>query len=251
MKKILVAMVAIAGIIVAFVIKNKNEFNPVNVDGSAPVFMASNTKSSKDPLRGINIKKLIMVASANGLQPKVLKAALNSYAWAREHGKLGGNQKTLTVVDFTLPSYNKRMWVLDLQANKVLMTLYTTHGKGSGLAYANRFSNQGSSNTSSLGLYVTSDIYYGKHDKSMRIDGLEKGINDNARARDIVIHAAPYATPEYVQQHHLAGRSWGCYAVAPEVKEELLGYIKGGSALFAYAAPEDKDPIVKNGPIAI
>lgn len=222
-----------------------NHVKPATPTKPAPALAEAN------PLNKINVSKLISNSSAAGLNPKVLKAALNSYVWASEHDKLGQNKNTLTVVDFSLPSYDKRMWVINLDSNKVLMKLYTTHGKGSGVTYATHFSNYGGSEASSLGLYVTSEEYYGKHDKSMRIDGLEKGINSNARNRAIVIHSAFYATPEFVQEHHLAGRSWGCFAVDPEIKEQLLHYIKGGSALFTYAAPEDHDPIVRNGPMTI
>lgn len=226
----------------------KTVLNPTATNDNLQIDnMALQAKSKA--LTGIDIKKLTTVAESQGIKPKALKAALNSYVWASEHGKLGSNKRMLTVVDFTLPSYQKRMWVIDLQAAKVLMSLYTTHGKGSGNAYATHFSNRGNTDTSSLGLYVTSDEYYGRHDKSMRIDGLEQGVNDNARSRNIVIHAAAYATPEYIKSHHAAGRSWGCFAVAPSVKDQLLNYIKGGSVLFTYAAAEDHDPIVSNGPI--
>lgn len=264
MKRLLLAIIAtivIVGLAVTFIFVKKPAENiteqtvvktAVATPPSTPAATPNLHEASvSGPLADINVSKLISVAAADGLKPKALKAALNSYAWAREHGKVGSNQNTLTVVDFTLPSYTKRMWVLDLKSNKVLMKLYTTHGKGSGETYATRFSNRDNSLESSLGLYVTSDEYYGRHDKSMQINGLEKGINNNARSRSIVIHSAYYATPEYIREHHGAGRSWGCFAVAPEVKNQLLDNIKGGSVLFTYAQPEDHDPIVSNGPMQI
>jgi len=183
----------------------------------------------------VNIAKLISVTSNDGLIPQTLKAALGAYSWALSHEKLGRNKDVLTVVDFTLPSYEKRMWVINLRENKVLMKLHTTQGAGSGVVIAKRFSNVNHTQESSLGLYVTSEEYYGGHGKSMRLDGLQKGINDNARKRNIVIHAAAYASPEYIKANHRAGRSWGCFAVAPSRKDNLLAYIKGGSAFFAYA----------------
>jgi len=206
-------------------------------------------KSSK--VADVDVNKLISVASSEGLKPKALKAALNAYSWALHHGKLGSNKNTLTVVDFTLPSYRKRMWVLNLHQNKVLMKLHTTQGAGSGLLYASRFSNKNNTQATSIGLYVTSNEYYGGHGKSMRLDGLQKGVNDNARRRNIVIHEAPYASPEYIKMNHRAGRSWGCFAIAPSSKKALLGYVKGGSAFFAYAQAIEKNTIVSNGPISI
>jgi len=200
---------------------------------------------------GLDVKKLIAVTSSQGLQPKALKSALNAYTWALNNGKLGSNKDILTVVDFTLPSYEKRMWVLNLRKKEVLMKLHTTQGAGSGLVYASRFSNTSRTKASSLGLYVTSEQYYGKHGKSMRLNGLQKGINNNARNRSIVIHEAAYASPAYVKANHRAGRSWGCFAVAPASKKVLLNYVKGGSALFAYARSIEKTPIISNGPIAI
>lgn len=202
-------------------------------------------------IAGVDVSQLLSTASDDGLNPKVLKSALNAYSWAKDHGKLGKNKDVLTVVDFSLPSYEKRMWVLNLHSNKVLMKLHTTQGSGSGLVYARHFSNQSRSQATSIGLYVTSEQYYGGHGKSMRLDGLQKGINDNARNRAIVIHEAAYATPEYIRMNHRAGRSWGCFAVAPSKKEALFDYTKGGSAFFAYAPVLQDNPIVSRGPITV
>ncbi len=209
----------------------------------------ANPQLESQALAGINVPKLIQVTSKDGLQPKALKAALNAYAWAVEHHKLGANKNTLTVVDFTLPSYEKRMWVIDLKSDKVLMKIYTTQGKGSGLVYAKRFSNRIDTDESSLGLYVTSNEYYGHHGKAMRLNGLEKGINGLARRRAVVIHSAWYATPSFIEKNHRAGRSWGCFAIAPDIKNKLLNDVQGGSALFAYALAENHDPIVEHGPL--
>ncbi len=218
---------------------------------SLTVIHATTKKQNNNKVAGVDVNKLVSVTSSQGLKPKALKSALNAYAWALNHGKLGVNKDTLTVVDFTLPSYEKRMWVLSLHQNKVLMKLYTTQGAGSGLVYANRFSNTSMTQASSLGLYVTSDEYSGKHGKSMRLDGLQKGINSNARKRNIVIHEAPYASPAYIKAYHRAGRSWGCFAVAPSSKKVLLNYVRGGSALFVYARAIEKTPIVSHGVISI
>ncbi len=201
-------------------------------------------------LPGLNVSSLVHVASANGLKPTALKAALNAYSWAYQHHKLGANKSTLTVVDFTLPSYQKRLWVLDLVHDKVLLNTYTAQGKNSGLVYATHFSNSPRTDESSLGLFTTDGEYYGEHAESMHLRGLEAGINDNAYSRALEIHAASYVSPAFIKAHHRAGRSWGCFAVNPAVKNKLLNYLKGGSALFAYATAENHDPIVEHGPLA-
>ncbi len=216
-----------------------------------PVASWASQSGASKPLHNIDVSKLEKMASADGLKPQALDAALNAYAWANEHNKLGSNKETLTVVDFTLPSYEKRLWVLNLKDPKVLMKLYTTQGKGSGLVSATRFSNTVNTDESSLGLYVTSNEYYGHHGRSMRLDGLEKGINTNARRRNVVVHSAWYATPQFIKQYHRAGRSLGCFAIAPADKDTLLNHIKGGSVFFAYAKPENHDPVVAQGPITL
>jgi hypothetical protein len=204
-----------------------------------------------DPVTTVNVPQLVKVAVADGLNPKALKAALNAYIWAQDHDKLGENKDILTVVDFSLPSYKKRMWVLDLKDNEVLMKTYTSQGSRSGDVYANEFSNEADSKQSSLGLFVTSEQYIGSHGKSMRLDGLQEGVNDNARLRNLTIHPAIYAAEKFVRANHRAGRSWGCFTIAPALKNKFLNYVKGGSALFAYAAGIENTTAVRNGPLSV
>lgn len=218
---------------------------------AALIFIFSNTYANPASQNNIDLAKLIKATSAKGLKPEALKATLNAYTWALKHDKLGPNKDTLTVIDFTLPSYKKRMWIINLKQNKVLMKLYTSQGKGSGAVYATRFSDRAQTDESSVGLYVTSNEYSGKHGLSMRLNGLEPGINDAARRRAIVIHAAWYVTPHFVKQHHYVGRSWGCFAVNPSKRSQLFKYIKNGSAIFVYAEPEKHDPIATNGPFDV
>lgn len=189
--------------------------------------------------KGIAFAKLYKAAKASGLQEKALTEALNAYSLAYHKGKIGKNKTTLTVVDFTLPSNKKRMWVLDLKHGTVLMKILTTQGKHSGVLYAKHFSNRIGSDESSLGTYVTAHEYMGKHGRSIRLIGLEKGINSNAMRRSVVIHPAYYATPRFVKRVGRAGRSWGCFAVNPAIKPQLLRYIKDGSVLFAYDQQTD------------
>lgn len=183
-----------------------------------------------------------ILAHASGLSPRVLEHALNGYHWALTHGNVN-NPTILTIVDFTKPSTDKRLWVIDLKSGKTLMNLHTTHGSGSGDLYATHFSNRPGSNQSSLGVYKTLNTYGGKHGLSVRLQGLEPGVNNNALSRAIVVHSANYATPSFIAAHHQAGRSWGCFAIDPAKSAQFINLTKNGTVLFAYAKPEDRDPI--------
>ncbi len=175
---------------------------------------------------------------------KALKYAINGYQWALKHHKVK-KAGILTVVNFNEPSYKKRLYVIDLHSDRVLMRLHVAQGKNSGAVYATRFSNQPGSLESSPGIFTTSaGKYFGEHGESLRVRGLEKGINNNVYNRAVVIHPAWYVTPSFIKQNGYAGRSWGCFAVNPARADKLISTVKGGSVIFAYAAPEKNDPRV-------
>lgn len=182
----------------------------------------------------------------DGLSPAVLKAAVNAYRWAVRHHAVA-NPWVLTIVDFNKPSYEKRLWVIDLKKNRVLMHVHVAQGHDGGVA-PTRFSNQPGSHESSPGIFTTvGDRYTGEHGVSLRIKGLEKGINDNALSRAVVIHAASYVTPDFIREMGRAGRSWGCFAVNPVRIKKLIQLIHGGSVLFAYTKlVADHDSIVNH-----
>jgi hypothetical protein len=140
----------------------------------------------------------------------------------------------LTVIDFSLPSTEKRLWVFDLENNITLENTVVSHGKNSGMNKATKFSNKVNSYKSSLGAYLTAETYVGKHGLSLRLDGLEKGINDRARERAIVIHTASYANPSVIEAQGRLGRSLGCPAI-PVNKIDIIKNISEGSVLFIYA----------------
>jgi hypothetical protein len=190
-----------------------------------------------------DINKNKILSSASGLSPKVLDYAVNGYHWALAHGQVN-NPNVLTIVDFSKPSSDKRLWVIDLRNNRTLMNTYTTHGSKSGDLYATQFSNRPGSDQSSLGVFKTLNVYGGKHGMSERLQGLEPGINNNALQRAIVVHPANYVTSSFIAAHHQAGRSWGCFAVDPAKSAELINFTKNGTVLFAYAPPESHDPVV-------
>lgn len=143
-------------------------------------------------------------------------------------------KQLLTIVDFNLPSTDKRMWILDLNTNKVLYNTYVSHGRNTGGLMAENFSNIPESFQSSLGFYITGETYHGGNGYSLRIDGMEKGINDNARKRAIVIHGAEYATENFMKKIGRLGRSYGCPAIPTELTNEVIDLIKGKSVLFLY-----------------
>lgn len=140
----------------------------------------------------------------------------------------------LTIIDFSLSSRVKRLWIIDMVQNKIVFNSLVAHGKNSGEDYANQFSNTNESNKSSLGFYATGEVYQGKHGLSLKLDGLEKGINDNARERAIVIHGADYVSDNFLKNHNRLGKSHGCPAVPMQLSKKIIEIIKNKSCLFIY-----------------
>jgi hypothetical protein len=163
----------------------------------------------------------------------VFETALRAAAAAVERGD-AVEPGTLTVIDFSRPSTQPRMWVYDLRSRTLLFDELVSHGRGSGQTMATAFSNMPESNQSSLGLYRTGETYIGKHGYSLRLDGLEPGINDRARERAIVMHAADYVNAGTARANGYLGRSLGCPALRPEVARSVIDAVKGGGLLFAY-----------------
>jgi len=172
------------------------------------------------------------------VDPDVLGLALEAVECASRAGSVSA-PRTLTVIDFSRPSTEKRLWVYDLNARRLLYEELVSHGQGSGGDLATRFSNEPESHQSSLGLFVTAETYVGRNGYSLRLDGLEPGVNDRARERAIVMHGAPYVSDDAIRSLGRLGRSWGCPAVRPEITRELLDGVREGSLLFAYYPDED------------
>jgi hypothetical protein len=169
-----------------------------------------------------------------GLSKEAFIEGLKGYSVLRSQGKLN-NDNLLSIVDFTLPSTQKRLFVIDLENFKLLFNTYVAHGRNSGKEYAHRFSNSPESHMSSLGFYVTQDTYYGEHGLSLRLEGEEKGFNDNAYSRAIVIHPADYVSEKTVQSLGFLGRSYGCPALPEQVATPIIKTIKDGSCFFVYS----------------
>lgn len=191
----------------------------------------------------------VLAQGAEGLSPKVLAMALNAVASARDHG-ITGKSDLLTVIDYSLPSNQPRLWVLDLSRGKVLFHELVAHGAGSGAKFATQFSNVDESRQTSLGLFVTGGTYEGGNGYSLKLKGLEEGINDRAEERHIVMHGAWYVSAEHARQYGMLGRSWGCPALPQADAKPVIDTIKGGSFVFAYsaAAPATLHASLASGP---
>ena len=166
------------------------------------------------------------------LDKTALTYALKNYYQASAKGL--DHQQILTLVDFQKPSTEKRLWVINMQTKKIMMTELVAHAQNSGGNYATHFSNDSSTHESSLGLYMTKATYYGHHGYSLRLQGLNPGLNDHAYARDIVVHSAPYVSDSFAAHYGRIGRSWGCFALNPAKSKQVIKTVQDGTLLYAY-----------------
>ena len=172
--------------------------------------------------------------SAMGLKKEVFQLALKGYYKLETLGKFQNNY-ILTIIDFSQSSKNKRFYVIDLLHKALLFNTYVAHGKNTGGEYADHFSNVSGSCQSSLGFYITKEEITGKSvGLSLILDGLEKGFNDNAMKREIIIHGADYATEKFIRKNGRLGRSFGCPSLPPDLVKPVVETIKEGSCLFIY-----------------
>jgi hypothetical protein len=174
-----------------------------------------------------------LIAAAPAANPDVLKLATRAAECARRQGLLDGFQH-LAVIDYSVPSTQPRLWVFDVARGRLLFQELVAHGRNTGEKVAEHFSNIEGSKMSSLGLFQTAETYYGSNGYSLRLRGLDPGFNDNALARAIVMHGAPYVSQAIAERLGRIGRSWGCPAVRPEVARTVIDTLKGGALLFAY-----------------
>jgi len=172
------------------------------------------------------------------LESEDLSLKAFEYAWLGYHKLLKKgvlhNTDLLTICDFSQSSSRERMYVIDVRNKKVLYKTFVAHGINSGEEFATSFSNQDESCKSSLGFYVTRKTYYGVNGLSLRIDGLDKGFNDNAYRRSIVIHGAPYVSERILNKYGVMGTTFGCPAIPTEVTGEIIPLMKNGSCFFIY-----------------
>lgn len=186
-------------------------------------------------IRSSKAEELYFSLNANNFELPELKSfekAVEGYTRFKEKGAI--KKDFLTLIDFSLSSNNKRLWVIDMKNKTILFHSLVAHGRNTGNEFAQHFSNKPESHQSSLGFYTTAETYFGKHGYSLRLDGLEKGINSNARDRAIVIHGADYVSDHFIQQQGRLGRSFGCPSLPEELSKEIIDTIKDKSCLFIY-----------------
>jgi hypothetical protein len=211
-------------------------FWSISLSNSAPGERSTNHKTTT----AIDIadQKVRNLYDECGLADK-LKYDVFKQAFAGYNSLELTNKKILSIIDFSKPSNKKRFFIIDIENHKLLFQALVAHGKNSGFINATRFSNRIGSRTSSLGFYRTGTTYIGKHGYSLMLEGLEKGINDNARSRGIVIHGANYVNQKFISgKNSMIGRSWGCPAVSNKISRQIVDLIKGRSCLYIYANDE-------------
>ncbi|WP_448698953.1 murein L,D-transpeptidase catalytic domain family protein [Mucilaginibacter sp. AW1-3] len=167
-----------------------------------------------------------------GMDSTVFEKAVTGFFNLKMANKLASDCSVVTVVDLAKSSCSKRMWIVDLKKMQLVLNTWVSHGQGSGGDMATNFSNEVDSYQSSLGFYVTNNVYRGKHGASVRLNGMDEGFNDMASKRDIVVHAAPYVSQSSINQLGRLGRSQGCPAVSPKVITQVINTIKGKTMLF-------------------
>ena len=169
----------------------------------------------------------------SGLSKQAYDLAQSGFKKMLRQGRLE-NDSVLSIVDFSQPSDKKRLYVLDMRNYKVLYNTLVAHGRNSGKLWAQSFSNRPSSYKSSIGFYLTGHPYDGNNGYSLKLEGLEKGFNNNAGRRAIVIHGARYVCDSYITEQGYIGRSEGCPAVPLQFAKDIINTIKDGSCLFIY-----------------
>lgn len=174
-----------------------------------------------------------LMRQAPGLRENVLRLALDASECGAQRG-LVRRRDLITVIDYSMPSSEPRLFTFNLRTQKLLFRELVAHGKNSGGLLTQFFSNDPGSLATSLGLFVTEDTYMGNNGYSLRLRGLEPGVNDRAKERAIVMHGAYYVSREATKVLGRLGRSWGCPAVRAEIAQKLINTIRGGTPIFAY-----------------
>lgn len=181
-----------------------------------------------------------------GLEYSVFEKAYIGYINLREKGQISAKQPILSIADFTRSSQTKRLWILDLGDKKMLLNTWVSHGKGSGGDIPTQFSNELNSHQSSLGFYLTGEVYYGKHGRSLRLDGLDKGFNTRARERAIVLHGADYVSQQAINGLNRLGRSFGCPAVSNDLSDQVIDWVKNKTVLYIHGAEPNYHSVYLN-----
>ncbi len=197
-------------------------------------------KISEDSLYNKYLDELYIAANLfeTGLDQSVFDKAITGYYNLKNAGKLSSKKSIISIADMNQASTRKRLWVIDVDKKELLLNTWVAHGKNTGDDRATKFSNINSSYQSSIGFYVTGEVYVGKHGRSLRLDGMDNGYNDNARRRAIVVHGAAYVSQGTINSLGRLGRSQGCPAVAADVSDKLISTIEGKTVYFINGADQ-------------
>ncbi|GAB3427494.1 murein L,D-transpeptidase catalytic domain family protein [Niabella aquatica] len=204
--------------------------------------ISEGNKSSKTYSKSIEYVYDSLQLDHQGLSQEAFEYAIHGFEKLDQEGVLS-NDSVLTIIDFDQPSYRKRLYVIDVKNFKVLFNTLVAHGKNTGKEIARFFSNTNESHKSSLGFYITEDTYNGSKGYSLKLRGLEKGINNNAYHRAIVMHGADYVSESFINAQGYIGRSHGCPAVPVELNKPIIQTIKDGSCLFIYNKTYKPSPV--------
>lgn len=176
-----------------------------------------------------------LLKQPNHPKASTLQTAITAFKCANKKGIIT-NKNVLTIIDYDLPSTDRRLWIVNPDSGKIILNTYVSHGKGSGYLFANHFSNRINSNETSIGVYLTKNQYFGHDGDSLRLKGLEKNFNGNAFRREIVIHGAPYVSQYFLSRRGMLGRSKGCPAVEKDQVHHIIDLTKNGSIIVAYSS---------------
>ncbi|MCH9717167.1 MAG: murein L,D-transpeptidase catalytic domain family protein [Gammaproteobacteria bacterium] len=189
-------------------------------------------RCERETIRSFPALRKMLEQPAIHMSPAVISKVITTLRCAEKSHTY--HHQILSVIDYSLPSNQKRLWVFDLRENRMLFHTYVAHGITSGTLLSNQFSNKHNSKASSLGIYKTTQAYYGRHGLSLRLAGLEEGFNDHARGRAVVMHSAWYVNEEFIGKYGRPGRSWGCPAISKEMKQPIISAIKENGLLVVY-----------------
>ena len=201
---------------------------------SQPILEKSNLREDNSA----DIYSAISFENSNTLNPEVFNKAFLGFTNLKKAGKLPENSNLISIVDFSLSSTQKRLWVIDLEKKVVIFNSLVAHGKNTGEEFAQKFSNTESSYQSSLGFYITESTYNGSNGYSLKLLGMDPGYNDAALQRAIVMHGADYVSDDFIKSQKRIGRSWGCPAVPRALAEPIINTIKGKNVFFIYYPDE-------------
>ena len=193
---------------------------PISPTNKHPVCSTSDVFYAVDPLIALPKNDIMHIAQ------KAFNCATEKH--------IDIKSEIMTIIDMRMPSSEKRLWLVNMSTNKVLLNTFVAHGKHTGSLYAKHFSNNPNTDETSLGLYLTGNAYYGHDGYSLYLTGLEPGFNDEAKKRHIVMHGANYVSQSFIKKYHRLGRSWGCPAVPKNEIVPIVNTIKGGSLLLIF-----------------